>query len=424
MDTIFALASAAGRAGISVMRISGDRAEEIAATLIGDVPETRGLRRVRDQSGDLLDEALVLNFPYRKSFTGEPVIELHLHGSPAIVSAVSHALAAAGARQANAGEFTRRALENGKLDLSQVEGLADLIDAETDAQREQAMRVFAGGLGRLADQWRTNLIRAAALIEATIDFADEEVPVDVAPEVVDLLQDVRAEMSREIEGVAISERIRDGFEVAIVGPPNIGKSTLLNRLAGREAAITSHVAGTTRDVIEIRMDLRGIPVTLLDTAGIRQTTDIVEEIGVERALERARTADLRVILTEPGGTPVATPRAEDIVIYGKGDLLDSRDRSVSGVTGAGIDDLVDQIGATLAHRAQGSGTAIRARHRDAMQGAVGLIDEAMEMVERDEPSDLIAEELRQAIRAVDMIVGRVDVEDLLDEIFASFCIGK
>ncbi|MEY1557109.1 tRNA uridine-5-carboxymethylaminomethyl(34) synthesis GTPase MnmE [Yoonia sp. R2331] len=423
-DTIFALATAAGRAGIAVVRVSGPRAFELAGGLMSDLPVQRGLRVLRSADGVVLDQALVLSFPGEKSFTGEPVVELHLHGSPAIVRAVLSALETAGGRSAEAGEFTRRALENGKLDLAQVEGLADLIDAETEAQRKQAMRVFAGGLGNLAEAWRVDLIRAAALIEATIDFVDEDVPVDVTPEVQALLTKVASDLSAQIDGVAIAERIRDGFEVAIVGAPNVGKSSLLNRLAGRDAAITSHVAGTTRDVIEIQMDLAGLPVTLLDTAGIRQTTDIVEEIGVQRAVDRARLADIRLFLvTDQDDFPLPVETG-DLVVQGKADVRAIDGLAVSGLTGQGLDALLAALTSELQKRAGSAGVAMRDRHRVAMMDARDRIDGVLIDLTQSRPMDLLAEDIRQAIRAVDMIVGRVDVEDLLDEIFSSFCIGK
>jgi tRNA modification GTPase len=240
--------------------------------------------------------------------TGEQSAELQLHGSVAIIRSVLMTLSSISElREAEAGEFTRRALENGCLDLTQVEGLADLIESETEAQRRQAMRVLSGAIGDKASKWRTDLIRAAALIEATIDFADEEVPVDVSPEVLELLAGVMLDLEAEISGVRISERIRDGFEVAIVGRPNVGKSTLLNALAGREAAITSEIAGTTRDVIEVRMELAGLPVTLLDTAGLRETDDVVETAGVALAKKRAEQADLRLLMIEPAGEALEIP---------------------------------------------------------------------------------------------------------------------
>lgn len=422
MDTIFALASAKGKSGIAVVRISGPLAQDALEQFCAPV-ESRGVRKLY-HDGFLLDEAMVLNFVAPQSFTGEDVVELHLHGSPAIVNAVLTALSRMdGLRLAEAGEFTRRALENERLDLAQVEGLSDLIEAETEAQRRQAVAVFSGELGEKAERWRTKLIRAAALIEATIDFADEEVPVDVTPEVTDLLSDVAAELEREARGAFAAERIRDGFEVAIVGPPNVGKSTLLNVLAGRKAALTSHVAGTTRDVIEVRMDLKGLPVTFLDTAGLRDASDDIERMGVELALERARNADLRLILLEAeGATPAIQPLDGDVVAVSKGDIQGG---DFSAVTGDGLDDLVKRVTEELESRASLAGVAIRERHRIAMERAVTSLGIAQDRLRTTpELAELSAEDLRSAIRALDSLVGRVDVENLLDEIFSSFCIGK
>ncbi|MCB1336304.1 MAG: tRNA uridine-5-carboxymethylaminomethyl(34) synthesis GTPase MnmE [Maritimibacter sp.] len=426
MDTIFALASARGKAGVAVVRVSGPGAFAACAALAGGLPETRGLRRLRAPDGRVLDEALVLVFPEGQSFTGEAVVELHLHGSSAVVEAVLRALGEVdGLRGAEPGEFTRRALENGRLDLAQVEGLADLIEAETEAQRVQALRVLSGALGDKAEAWRRDLIRAAALLEATIDFVDEEVPVDVGPDVIALMDRVAKGLEVERDGVGVAERIRDGFEVAIVGPPNAGKSTLLNALAGRDAAITSEVAGTTRDVIEVRMDLGGLPVTLLDTAGLRDATDAIESIGIERALQRARAADLRVFLTLDGATGVGLVPAEgDIVVAGKADL-GAVGFAVSGKTGVGIDVLVAKIGGVLGARAAHAGTAIRERHRLGFVRALEALARARIALEGGASvTDLAAEELHVAVRALDSVVGRIDVETVLDEIFSSFCIGK
>lgn len=426
MDTVFALATAQGRAGVAVVRISGPAAVTSAGRLCGDVPAGRGVRTLHSPAGELLDEALVLSFQHGKSFTGEDVVELHLHGSPAVVNAVLRCLGdMAELRQAEAGEFTRRALENGRLNLAEVEGLADLIDAETESQRKQAVRVFSGALGDLADSWRTRLIRAAALLEATIDFADEEVPVDVSPEVNDLLLQVRGEMQREAEGVRVAERVRDGFEVAIIGAPNVGKSTLLNRLAGRDVAITSEVAGTTRDVIEVQMDLDGLPVTLLDTAGIRETDDVVEGLGVKRAKERAERADYRIHLLLDPAEMKDEPGPDDLVVQAKVDLSDYTGLAISGKTGAGVDALIERIGQRLKEKVGSIGIAMRERHRVSMVRAIANLDDAQQALEGGRAqTDLVAEDLRSAIRAVDSIVGRVDVEDVLDEIFSSFCIGK
>lgn len=426
MDTIFALATARGRAGVSVIRISGPEAFASTARLMGDVPVARGLRALRDRAGDLVDEALVLRFADGKSFTGEDVVELHLHGSPAVVSAVLRILGDDPAmRPAEAGEFTRRALTNGRLDLAQVEGLADLIDAETESQRRQAVRVFSGALGEIADSWRKRLIRAAALLEATIDFVDEDVPVDVVPEVRDLLQAVRSEMAREAAGVRMAERLRDGFEVAIVGAPNVGKSTLMNRLARRDVAITSDIAGTTRDVIEVRLDLDGIPVTLLDTAGLRDTDDLVESLGVARARARAEQADMRVHMLLDAPVPSHDLAAGDIYVRAKADTGAGGGLAVSGLSGMGVEALIALISGELGRRVASVGLAMRERHRVALLRAVTSLDDAGAWLDAEHGMlDLIAEDLRTAIRAVDSLVGRVDVEQVLDEIFSSFCIGK
>ncbi|QAX31474.1 tRNA uridine-5-carboxymethylaminomethyl(34) synthesis GTPase MnmE [Leisingera sp. NJS204] len=428
MDTIFALASAQGKAGVAVIRISGPLAHEAGAQLCGGVLPARdkSLRVLHDDSGERLDEALVLSFTAPKSFTGENTVEFQVHGSTAVVSAVLENLGRfTGLRMADPGEFTRRALENGNLDLAQVEGLADLIDAETEAQRKQAQVVLAGGLGKLAETWRSSLIRAASLIEVTIDFADEEVPVDVTPEVSALLSNVQAGLERETDGVKIAERIRSGFEVAIIGAPNVGKSTLLNALAGREAAITSEFAGTTRDIIEVRMDLAGLPVTLLDTAGLRDTDDHVEGIGIALARKRAEDADMRVFLAEDDDILDVEMENGDIRLLPKADLRENAADAISGRSGQGIDRLVEHISSVLKERSTQAGIATRARHRDAMLSALVSLAEAQVILSRgSEFYDIAAEEMRSAIRALETLVGRIGVENLLDEIFSSFCLGK
>lgn len=428
MDTIFAQATAPGRSGVAVIRISGPRAFEAAETLAGaGLPQDgRALRVLRTRDGERLDQALVLTFRGPASFTGEDVAELHVHGSIAGVAAILRELGTLSElRGAEAGEFTLRALQNGKLDLSQVEGLADLIDAETDEQRRQAFRVFSGELSERADAWRVQLIRAVALVEASLDFADEEVPEDVGPEVSGILARVRGEISEVAEGVGIAERVRDGFVVAIVGAPNVGKSTLLNALAGRDAAITSERAGTTRDVIEVRMDLAGLPVTLLDTAGLRETEDEIERMGVDLAVRRARSADMRVFLGDVGSGVSVELRPGDIRVRPKADLLDDVSGAVSGKTGEGVGALVDRIGAELSSRLTRSGVATRARHKSALDRAAGSLRAAEKSVEDGEVGyDLAAEHLRDSLRALEILLGRMDVEAVLGEIFSSFCIGK
>ncbi len=428
MDTIFALATAEGKAGIAVVRISGAHARNAAKYLTKKDFPARGLKiaNVFAAGGDLLDQALVLSFIAPESFTGEDVIELHLHGSMAVVAAVLRELAAIdGLRLAEPGEFTRRALENGKLDLTQVEGLADLIDSETEAQRQQAQKTFAGKLGELAHDWRTKLIRAAALIEATIDFADEEVPVDVTPEVFELLTDVDRELGIEVAGSVVAERVRSGFEVAIVGAPNAGKSTLLNALAGREAALTSSHAGTTRDVIEVRMDVDGLPVTLLDTAGLREADDEVEGMGIARARDRAAAADLRVFLVNPDEDLDVQINEGDILARPKADLSKGEGLGVSGLSGEGLDELTALIGQRLRGRVRSAGLATRERHRAAMERARVALQAALSALSKGpDLYDIAAEEIRTSVRALESLVGRVDVENLLDEIFSSFCLGK
>jgi len=428
MDTIYALATARGRSGLAVVRISGPAAFAAGLALCGSLPAVRvaGLRRL-SWGGELLDEALVLSFAEGASFTGESVVELHCHGGPAVVGAVLRALSEQpGLRLAEPGEFTRRALENGVLDLAQVEGLADLIDAETEAQRRQAVRVLSGSVGQKVEGWRRDLIRAGALLEATIDFADEDVPVDVSPEVLGLIDGLMTDLGREAAGVTAAERIRDGFEVAIVGAPNAGKSTLLNQLAGREAAITSEIAGTTRDVIEVRMEIAGLPVTFLDTAGLRDTDDRLEQAGIDRALMRAEAADLRLFLIDETAVPGLKPTGDDLVVFGKADTRSGVDGlAVSGKTGEGVPELMTRIGEILQERIGSAGALVRERHRIAVTSAIrSLAESRAEVVRDDSRVELAAEHLRQAVRALDALVGRVDVDDLLGEIFASFCIGK
>lgn len=428
MDTIFALATASGKAGIAVIRISGPEALSAVGELGASLGvHDRRLVRLKDHDGMLLDEAFALSFAPGRSFTGEQVVELQTHGSPAIVSAIFERLGQLGLRLANPGEFTRRAMENGIMDLDRVEGLADLIEAETEGQRRQAVRVFDGALGELVEGWRTKLVRAAALIEATIDFVDEDVPVDVYPEVRNLISEVAAEVRSEAQGVAIRERVREGFEVALVGPPNSGKSTLLNRLAGREAAMTSDIEGTTRDVIEVRMDLQGLPVTVLDTAGLRKSDDVLEEMGIERGRQRAARADIRIHLSADGVfSKEVFDDGLDIYVRSKADIAPSENGlAVSARTGDGIAELLDKVSGHLSRMVAGAGVASRVRHQLALQVASErLVDVLGALDEDDGFADLVAENIRQAARALDSLIGRIDVENVLDDIFASFCIGK
>jgi tRNA modification GTPase len=426
MQTIFALATARGKAGVAIIRVSGPDAKEIGIALCGSVPEAgrHGVRNVVSRDGEVLDQALVLFFEGPRSFTGEDVVELHLHGSIAVIQAVERQITASGlARPAEAGEFTKRALLNDRLDLAQVEGLSDLVEAETEAQRVQAQRVFSGEMFEKMSRLRDLGIRAAALLTATIDFADEEVPVDVMPEVIDLIDILSKKLTEEIDGSFVAERVREGFEVAIIGAPNAGKSTLLNALAGREIAITSSVAGTTRDVIEARLDVGGLAVTFLDTAGLRETDDQVESIGVGRAIERALAADLRVLLeTDDFVMPPELLDKIDLRYGAKADATGSG--GVSGVTGEGVDRLIADVSEVLVKRVAQVKTAISSRQRDGMSRARSEFLEAASVLYSTRESEIAAQHVQDGLRALDSVIGRVDVENILGEIFSRFCIGK
>ncbi len=436
--TIFALASAPGRAGVAVLRISGPVAraaiEKLCRPATLPPPRAAHLCEIRHPDGALLDKALILWFPAPNSFTGEDVAEFHLHGGRAIVSAVMDCLRALpGFRLAEPGEFTRRAFENGKLDLTEAEALADLVNAETEAQRRQAMRQLTGELGRLFDDWRARLTKTLAHSEATIDFADEDLPADLEEKQTAEIRALIAEVEGHLDDRHRGERLREGFHIAIMGPPNAGKSSLLNALARREAAIVSSIAGTTRDVIEAYLDLGGYPVIVADTAGLRDSGDQIESEGVRRALKKAENADLKLLVFDGESWPrrdEATQKLADentLVTVNKADLLqgamgDGDALFISAKTGAGIPELLDRIIAAIDLRFASSGPPplTRIRHRAALEECRGHLRRSLTAA----AAELRAEDLRLAARALGRITGRVDVEDLLDVIFRDFCIGK
>ena len=435
METIYALSSAAGRAGIAVLRLSGPHVRTAVEALTGrapGLPRVAELRRLSDpETGAALDRGLLLFFERPHSFTGEDVAEFHVHGGRAVVAAVLSALAKIeGLRAAHPGEFTRRGFEAGKLDLTEVEGLADLIDAETEAQRAQALRQMEGALGALYEGWRARLMKALAYAEAEIDFPDEEVPGDLIEKLGPEIAALSSEITAHLDDGGRGERLRDGVEVAIVGPPNAGKSSLLNRLAKREAAIVSDEAGTTRDVLEVRLDIGGVPVTLADTAGLREAAGEIEREGVRRALARAEAADLRIVVAAPdAGGDFALAREGDIRVFNKCDLggdLPEGAIGVSALTGAGLEALEaalrERIG--TAYEAREHPVITRARHREGLRDCAASLGRAGDALRRGLDAELVAEDLRLAARALGRITGRVDVEDLLDVIFRDFCIGK
>jgi len=442
-DTIFALSSGRPPAAIAVIRISGPRAGAALEAVMGRMPQPRrgALARVRDpRSGEMIDEALALWFPAPNSETGEDIAELQLHGGHAVIAATLSALGSIdGLRPAEAGEFTRRAFENGKLDLTAVEGLADLIGAETEAQRRQAFRQLKGLLGDRADAWRKRLIEALALVEAGIDFSDEaDVPEDLIAPALRTVTALEGEIGAALADAGRGERLREGMVVAIAGPPNAGKSTLLNRIARREAAIVSPYAGTTRDVIEVHLDLDGYPVTLLDTAGIRESAEPVEQEGIRRAQQRAAEADLVLWVVEAGTAldALGLRGGQEVwLVENKIDLKpqksESGDRTfaehfpLSAAAGTGLSELLGALAARAAsYLGTGESSLItRERHRRALEETRAALIRAV----AEGPAgreDIIAEELRVAATTLGRLTGRVDVEDILDVIFRDFCIGK
>jgi len=428
MDTIFAQATATGRAGVSVIRVSGPQAFDIAS-IFCDLPDVGqiGLRAVRGSDGALIDRAVVFCFENGASFTGERVVEFQVHGGLATVARLLSELSAQkGCRLAEPGEFTRRALENGQLDLNQVEALSDLIDAETESQRQQAIRVLDGSFGDAGERWRGKLLRAAALLEASIDFSDEEIPDDLSVEVIHLVEETRASISAILERSTVAAKIRTGFTVAIIGAPNVGKSTLLNSIVGRQAAITSDVAGTTRDVIECRVDLQGLAVSFLDTAGLRDSKDEIEKLGISKAYEMADAADIRVFLIEEEGEPLAiTMRDGDIVRLNKGDERGLDVEAVSGKTGQGVLELLNLIAERLAVKTPTDVVAIRERQITGLRAAESFLGRVLTLVQSDPlPFELASQELYFALSELDFVFGRIDIESVLDEIFSSFCLGK
>jgi tRNA modification GTPase len=431
-DTIFALSSAPGRAGVAVIRVSGVDAKAVVQAVGGALPAPRvaALREFRDVAGAPIDQGLLLWFEGPASFSGEDMAEFHVHGGRAVVEAMLAAIGSVpGCRPALPGEFTRRAVENGKFDFTRAEAIIDLIDAETEAQRRQALRQYGGVLADLYEDWRARLIRASAWAEAVIDFSDEELPDEVVAR-------SRGEVSRIIELVQVhiedsrrGEIVREGLFLTVIGPPNAGKSSLINALAKRDVAIVAETAGTTRDVIEVRLNIDGYAVIVADTAGLRAVADVVESEGVRRALARAEQSDLVLLLldgsaSEPtAGLPPDT--RSDLIVWNKADLPSPAREGLrlSLKNGEGLDAVIARITDLVAARLDSASEApvlTRARHRHALEDTLAALRRAEQATE----IELFAEDLRLATRAIGRITGRVDVEELLDVVFRDFCIGK
>lgn len=452
-DTIFALSSGAGRAGVAVIRLSGPMAGATLCALLGcdSLPKPRHAiyAPIHDpKTNERLDDAVAIYFAGPASFTGEDVVELHTHGGRAVIDGVLDCLSARpGLRIAEPGEYTRRAFENGKMDLTAAEGIADLIDAETAAQRRQAVRQMAGELGALYENWRARLMKALAYIEADIDFPDEDLPGGIVPVVRGDLSSVHGEMDKHLADNRRGERLREGFQIVILGAPNAGKSSLLNRLARREAAIVSEIAGTTRDMIEVHLDLGGFPVTMVDTAGLRESGDVIETEGVRRATARAEDADLRLVVVDRSDWPHIDAEAarlidaNTILLVNKvdgvdvgdiptvwsgksaiGDRLELPVLPISAMTGQGMESLLQLLETRVKEGLDFAGPVplTRLRHRQALERASDHLDRGLQT----DIAELAAEDVRLAVREIGKITGRVDVEDLLDIIFGDFCIGK
>lgn len=440
-ETIFALSSGTVPAGVAVVRISGAGVRFGLETLIGYVPVPRHatMCAIRDEEGALLDKGLALYFPGPHSFTGEDVAELQIHGSRASVQAVLLAIGRLGGyRAAEPGEFTRQAFANGKMDLTEVEGLSDLLLAETEAQRRQALSQAGGGLKSLYQDWARRLTHARAMIEAELDFSDEDdIPGSVSDQIWSDMQALRDDIRKHLEKASYGEIVRTGFKVALVGPPNVGKSSLLNRLADREAAIVSDMPGTTRDIVEVRMDLNGYLVTLQDTAGLRDDSDDAIELeGMRRSRAVAEAADLVLDLRDASGfdqqaTPDAGPKT--VPVLTKTDKLtvlqtEALERgsgvAISSKTGAGLDRLISTVLERLADLESHESELVptRSRHAALLRSADSELETAV--LDRNLPIEVRAEHLRRAADHIGRITGKVDVEDLLGVIFAEFCVGK
>jgi tRNA modification GTPase len=432
--TIFSLSSGQGKAGVAVIRISGEAADDALLALAGRLPPPRvaTLVRLRSPSGESLDEALALRFAAGASFTGEATVELHVHGGRAVIHAVLDALGALpDLRPAEAGEFTRRALENGRLDLAQVEALGDLIDADTERRRRQALAGYGGALGRDVAHWRALLVEAKAIVAAAIDFSDEgDVGEDAAAGLGEVLDQLEQALESALDASAKGRIVSDGFRVAILGAPNAGKSTLLNRLAGSDVAIVTEHAGTTRDVLEVKLEIDGYAVILMDTAGLRDTDDPVERIGIARARQAAEAADLLLLLSDDGREGAFSPSAFDdqpsIRVRTKIDLaataVPGSEVQLSALTGQGIDSLLQRIRDELA-RFDGGEAAVVVNKRQTLAIRAAL-EHIREAARTRQEIDFAAAHLEDADRALAGLVGVVGVENVLDAVFSRFCIGK
>lgn len=439
MDTIFALSSGKGKSGVSVIRISGSIAYEALEVFgIKDLKaRTANLRKLKDKNGDIIDSAIVITFEAPASFTGENIVELHIHGSIAVVSKVLDMLSnIKGFRHAEPGEFSKRAFDNDKMDLLQAEGLADLINSETDSQRIQAIRQMDGNFSDIYENWRNKIVELMAFIEAFVDFPDEDIPDDLEKASLKKTHELIAEIEEQVENKC-AEKIHDGIRVVIAGKPNVGKSTLINLLTNRDLAIVSDIAGTTRDSLEAHFEIAGFPITLIDTAGIRETEDFIEKEGVRRTLEKIKNADFKILILDATDENIDESNVDEstIVIINKCDLNDAnfninnknyRVIRSSLKNGEGVEEIkktITELSEKFFNKGE-AGIVTRSRHRHLLKEAVSGLKEFISSRENNSPIEMAAENLRVSANSMGRITGKIGVEDVLDKIFQEFCIGK
>ena len=429
--TIFALSTAPGKAGIAIVRVSGNKSFTVMKALVGTVliPRKATLCYLT-YLNDLIDQAIVICFKANNSYTGEDMVEFHVHGSNAVIKNLSEILGNGfGLLIANPGDFTRRALENGCLDLSQVEGILDLIRSETKAQQKQALKSLSGSIGNKSYEWRELLLNVLSYCEIMIDFSDQDVPNDTTDEIKRSLFLLLNELEKELKSYKSSELVRDGFDIVIIGKPNVGKSSLLNYLAGKEKAIVSEHAGTTRDLLELSIDLGGYRVNFFDTAGIHLSKNIIEQIGIDRAIKKSKEAFIKIFLLENNDLPDSfglSVEPNDLLLGAKNDVQNhSRYLGVSGKTGKGVNELLEEITKKIKKQTTYSSVLINERHKKIIESTISCLCLAQNEIELENfRIEIVAECVRSAIIQLDLLVGKINVEDVLGNIFSSFCIGK
>ena len=431
IKTIFALSTAPGKAGLAVVRLSGNESFQVIKRLSGSIPPLRkAVLRKLIYDSEFIDQAIVICFGAKQSYTGEDMVEFHIHGSSAVLRNLTEVLVSNfGLTAAAPGEFTRRALENEKMDLLQVEGLLDLINSETKQQKRQALRSLTGTNSNKTNKWREKLVSALAHIELMIDFTEEDVPNDTIREISDIVLWLSEVLEKELQSYKSSELVRDGYDVTIIGKPNVGKSSLLNYLAGKEKAIVSEHAGTTRDIIELSIDLEGYQVNFFDTAGIHKTDDLIEQIGITRAIEKASSSHIRIFLLENNDLEdnlQVKARPNDIICGAKSDIWQHPNRlNISAKTGEGVEELLEEIRKKITQETQLTSILINERHKDIIKCAVSYLNITKRELKRNNLQiEIVAENLRLATVQLDLLIGKINVEDVLGSIFASFCIGK